>query len=50
MFKAHPIPATHDKPDIVPHTTHAAALRAGQAVDKVPSLTGVQGTSGTNVH
>ena len=36
MFKAHPIPATHDKPDIVPHTTHAAALRAGQAVDKVP--------------
>ena len=36
MFKARPIPATHDKPDIVPRTTRAAALRAGQAVDKVP--------------
>ena len=36
MFKARPIPATHDEPDIVPHTTHAAALIAGQAVDKAP--------------
>ena len=36
MFKARPIPATHDKPDIVPRTTRAAALRAGQAVDKAP--------------
>ena len=35
MFKARPIPATHDKPDIVPRTTRAAALRAGQVVDKV---------------
>ena len=34
MFKARAIPATHDKPDIVPRTTRAAALRAGQAVDK----------------
>lgn len=33
MFKARPIPATHDKPDIVPRTTRAAALRAGQAVE-----------------
>jgi Nucleoside diphosphate kinase len=33
-FKARPIPASHDKPDIVPRTTRAAALRAGQAVDK----------------
>ena len=38
MFKARPIPATHDKPDIVPRTTRSAALRAGQAVavDKAP--------------
>jgi hypothetical protein len=38
MFKARPIPATHDKPDIVPRTTRAAALRAGQAVaiEKLP--------------
>ena len=36
-FKARPIPATHDKPDIVPRTTRAAALRAGQAVDKSPA-------------
>jgi len=35
-FKARPIPATHDKPDILPRTTRAAALRAGQAVDKFP--------------
>ncbi|KAF8903148.1 hypothetical protein CPB84DRAFT_1845973 [Gymnopilus junonius] len=32
-FKARLIPATHDKPDIVPRTTRAAALRAGQAVE-----------------
>ena len=36
MFKARPIPPTHDKPDIVPRTTRAAALRAGQPVDKTP--------------
>jgi hypothetical protein len=36
LFKARPIPASHDKPDIVPRTTRAAALRAGQAVDKTP--------------
>ena len=36
MFKARPIPATHDKPDIVPRTTRSAALRAGQVVDKTP--------------
>ena len=36
-FKARPIPATHDRPDIVPRTTRAAALRAGQAVDKFPA-------------
>ncbi|KAF8158148.1 hypothetical protein B0H34DRAFT_674617 [Crassisporium funariophilum] len=34
LFKARPVPAM-DKPDIVPRTTRAAALRAGQAVDKV---------------
>ena len=37
-FKARPIPATHDKPDIVPRTTRAAALRAGQAVAAVPRV------------
>ena len=37
MFKARPLPATHDKPDIVPRTTRAAALRAGQAVDMCPA-------------
>jgi hypothetical protein len=36
IFKARPLPATHDKPDIIPRTTRAAALRAGQAVDKIP--------------
>ncbi|KAF9556758.1 hypothetical protein CPC08DRAFT_669527 [Agrocybe pediades] len=34
QFKARPVPATHDKPDIVPRTTRAAALRAGQVVEK----------------
>ena len=34
LFKARLIPATHDKPDIVPRTTRAAALRAGQPVEK----------------
>lgn len=38
IFKARPLPATHDKPDIVPRTTRAAALRAGQAVEKVPAI------------
>ena len=37
IFKARPLPATHNKPDIIPRTTRAAALRAGQAVDKFPS-------------
>lgn len=36
LFRARPVPATNDKPDIVPRTTRAAALRAGLAVDKVP--------------
>ncbi|EIN12745.1 hypothetical protein PUNSTDRAFT_97596 [Punctularia strigosozonata HHB-11173 SS5] len=34
LFRARPIPATIDKPDIVPRTTRAAALRAGIAVEK----------------
>ncbi|KJA21178.1 hypothetical protein HYPSUDRAFT_165972 [Hypholoma sublateritium FD-334 SS-4] len=33
-FKARPMPATHDKPTIVPRTTKAAALRAGQPIEK----------------
>jgi len=37
VFKARPLPATHDKPDIVPRTTRAAALRAGQAVELFPA-------------
>ena len=37
IFRARPVPATHDKPDIVPRTTRAAALRAGQTVDKIPT-------------
>ena len=37
LFRARPVPATNDKPDIVPRTTRAAALRAGLAVDKVPA-------------
>ncbi|KAJ7250860.1 hypothetical protein B0H12DRAFT_1324180 [Mycena haematopus] len=32
LFKARPLPTTHAAPDIVPRTTKAAALRAGQAV------------------
>ncbi|KAJ7212103.1 hypothetical protein GGX14DRAFT_519626 [Mycena pura] len=38
LFKARPLPATHAAPDIVPRTTRAAALRAGVAVDKGPSV------------
>ncbi|PPQ65399.1 hypothetical protein CVT26_000024 [Gymnopilus dilepis] len=34
-FKARPLPVTHDKPDIVPRTTRAAALRAGQPVESI---------------
>ncbi|KAF9533126.1 hypothetical protein CPB83DRAFT_805989 [Crepidotus variabilis] len=34
LFKARLVPATHDKPDIVPRTTKAAALRAGLLLDK----------------
>ncbi|THH31480.1 hypothetical protein EUX98_g2703 [Antrodiella citrinella] len=29
LFRARPLPATHDQPDIVPRMTKAAALRAG---------------------
>ena len=36
-FKARPLPATHIKPDIVPRTTKAAALRAGIPVEQKPS-------------
>lgn len=35
QFKARGVPATHDKPDIVPRMTRSAALRAGQPVEKV---------------
>ncbi|KDR82820.1 hypothetical protein GALMADRAFT_220820 [Galerina marginata CBS 339.88] len=35
LFKARGLPATHGKPDIVPRTTRAAALRAGVPVEKV---------------
>jgi len=34
QFKARPIPTTTAKPDIVPRTTKAAALRAGQLIEK----------------
>lgn len=37
-FKARIIPTSHTKPDIVPRTTRAASLRAGVAVEKVPSV------------
>lgn len=37
-FKARVIPTSHTKPDIVPRTTRAASLRAGIAVEKVPSV------------
>ena len=37
LFRARLIPPTHDKPDIVPRTTRAAALRAGQPVEKTRS-------------
>lgn len=32
-FKARPLPVTHDKPDIVPRMSKAAALRAGIVLD-----------------
>ncbi|KAL1679113.1 hypothetical protein EV122DRAFT_210512 [Schizophyllum commune] len=35
QFRARGLPPTHDKPDIVPRMSRAAALRAGIAVDKV---------------
>lgn len=38
QFRARPIPASLDKPDIVPRTTRAAALRAGLQVDATPTL------------
>ncbi|KAJ6584996.1 hypothetical protein B0H19DRAFT_924646 [Mycena capillaripes] len=34
LFRARPLPTTHAAPDIVPRTTRAASLRAGQAVEK----------------
>lgn len=36
-FRARPIPPTMDKPDIVPRTSRAAALRAGLPVEKSAS-------------
>jgi len=36
-FKARALPSTHAKPDIVPRTTKAAALRAGVPVKQKPS-------------
>ena len=36
-FKARPLPASHDKPTIVPRMTKAAALRAGQPIEKAQS-------------
>jgi hypothetical protein len=37
VFRARPVPATTANPDIMPRSTRSAALRAGLAVDKVPS-------------
>lgn len=37
LFRARAVPATTGNPDIVPRTTRAAALRAGQAVEKTTS-------------
>ncbi|KAF8631043.1 hypothetical protein AX15_002651 [Amanita polypyramis BW_CC] len=37
LFRARPIPTSALNPDIVPRTTRAAALRAGQAVEKKES-------------
>lgn len=34
VFKARPVPVTNEKPDIVPRTTKAAALRAGILIEK----------------
>lgn len=36
LFKARVLPSTHEKPDIVPRTTRAAALRAGIPFEKSP--------------
>jgi len=36
-FKARPVPVTNEKPDIVPRTTKAAALRAGILIEKTPT-------------
>ncbi|KAJ3841643.1 hypothetical protein F5878DRAFT_609690 [Lentinula raphanica] len=36
LFKARALPSTHEKPDIVPRTTRAAALRAGVPLEKSP--------------
>lgn len=33
LFRARPLPSTHDKPDIVPRMSKAAALRAGYIVE-----------------
>ncbi|KAI0786831.1 hypothetical protein C8Q75DRAFT_720259 [Abortiporus biennis] len=33
-FRARPLPSTHDKPDIVPRMSRAAALRAGVLLEK----------------
>ncbi|KAJ7069700.1 hypothetical protein C8F01DRAFT_1113639 [Mycena amicta] len=39
LFKARALPSTHEKPDIVPRTSRAAALRAGLLVAEVDKLT-----------
>ncbi|KAF5315173.1 hypothetical protein D9619_007073 [Psilocybe cf. subviscida] len=36
-FKARALPSSHDKPDIVPRMTKAAALRLGQPIEKMQS-------------
>jgi hypothetical protein len=37
VFRARPVPSTNEKPDIMPRTTKAAALRAGLQVEKKPT-------------
>ncbi|KAF7314335.1 Kinesin-like protein [Mycena kentingensis (nom. inval.)] len=39
LFKARALPSTHDKPDIVPRMSRAAALRAGLIVAEVDKVT-----------
>jgi hypothetical protein len=37
LFRARPLPKTHDVPDIQPRTTRAANLRAGIVIEKTPT-------------